>query len=134
MPLYHTLLGILTDWDYSDTFPEYPLIFVPTCKSTPASWRYPNECLWDAPSDFTSKVPLKEIYSSSFENLGVGLDHLAGFFRETLKIPDIDCDDVLNELEDLKLQPSVKGEVIRHLYGILFVKLPAQEDKSQKIR
>lgn len=101
--------------------------------STKASWKYPEECLWDAPSDFTGKVPLKEIYSSSFQKLVVELDRIAGFFRETLEILDIESYDVINELEDLKLQPSVNAEVIQRLYGILFAKLPTEESDGESI-
>jgi hypothetical protein len=100
----------------------------------PATWRAPDECLWDAPSDFITQVPLKEIYKCSCQNLGVELDHVAAFFRKTLDIPDIDWPDVIDELDELKLQPVIKGEVVRQLYRILFASSPIPEDDSQEIR
>ncbi|KAE9369948.1 hypothetical protein N431DRAFT_381328 [Stipitochalara longipes BDJ] len=116
------------------SFENYELVFVPPWNSSPASWREPQECLWDAPSDFITAVPLKEIYISSFQDSNFELDHIAGFFR-TLGIDDIDWPDVTYELEELKRQPTVTGEVVRRLYGILFEKSPTiLEDDIQQIR
>lgn len=78
------------DLNYRGSFHYDELIFVPSWKSMPASWKKPDECLWDAPGDFITKVPLKEIYVSEFQNLSVELDHVAEFFSGTLDIPDID--------------------------------------------
>jgi hypothetical protein len=125
---------MLTDLNYRTSFETYDLIFVPPWKSKPASWEEPDECLWDAPSDFITKVPLKEIYASSFQDLDVELDHMAGFFRGTLDIDDIDWLDVISELEELKRQPTVTGEVVRQLYGILFEKSPILEVDKQQMR
>jgi hypothetical protein len=81
----------------------------------PASWKELNECLWDAPSNLITKVPLKEIYISSFQDLDVELDHIAGFFRRTLDIDDIDWLDVISELKELKRQPTIRGEGVCQL-------------------
>jgi hypothetical protein len=100
----------------------------------PASWREPNECLWDAPGDFITKVPLKEIYISSFQDLDVDLDYVAGFFRGILEIDDIDWLDVISELEELKRQATIRSEGVRQLYGILFEKSPTGEDDKREMR
>ena len=100
----------------------------------PASWEEPEKCLWDAPSDFITKVPLKEIYVSSFQDLDVELDHVAGFFHGTLDIDDIDWLDVIFELEELKLQPTIRSEGVRQLYGILFEKSPILEADQREMR
>ncbi len=100
----------------------------------PASWEKPNKCLWDAPSDFITKIPLKEICVSSFPYLEVELDHMAGFFRGTVEIDDIDWPDVISELEELKRQPTTTVEVVRQLYGILFEKSPILEVDKQEMR
>lgn len=100
----------------------------------PASWKEPDECLWDAPSDFMTKVPLKEIYVSSFQDRGVELDHIAGFFRGTLDIDDIGWVDVIDELEELKLQPTIRREGVRQLYGILFEKSSILEFDIREMR
>jgi len=125
---------MFTDLNYRRSFEEYDLIFVPSWNSMPASWREPFECLWDAPSNFTTKVPLKEIYVSSFQDLGVELDNIAGFFRGTLEIDDIDWSNVISELEELKSQPPIRSEVVRQLYSILFEKSPILEVDEQKMR
>lgn len=100
----------------------------------PASWKEPDECLWDAPSDFITMVPLKEIYTSSLRDLSVELDHLAGFFRRTLDIDDIAWSHVISELEEMKRQPIISGEVVRQLYGILSEKSPTQGDGKERMR
>lgn len=41
---------------------------------------------------------------------------------------------LIAELEELKLQPTISGEVVRQLYGILFAKLPTSEVDSQEMR
>lgn len=128
------LLRILTDLNYRAIFNDSGLIFVPPWKSMPASWKEPDDCLWDAPSDFITKIPLKEIYVSSFQNLDFTLDHVADLFRGTLEIPDIDWPSVIAELEELKLQPTIKGEVVRQLYSILLEKLQSPEVDRQEIR
>ncbi len=125
---------MLTDLTYRTSFETYDLIFVPPWKSSSASWEEPDNCLWDAPSDFITKVPLKEIYVSSFQDLDVELDRMAGFFRGILDIDDIDWRDVISELEELKRQPIVTGEVVRQLYGILFEKSPIQENHKEQMR
>jgi hypothetical protein len=128
------ILTMFTDLNYRYSFETDDLIFVPTWKSIPASWKAPNECLWNAPSDFITKVPLKEIYVSSFQGLDFELDHIAGFFRGTLDIDDIDWVDVIDELKELKLQPTIRGEGARQLYGILFEKSPILESHKRKMR
>ena len=128
------VLPMFTDLIYRNTFDTYNLIFVPQWKSRPASWTKPNECLWDAPSDFMTKVPLKEIYTSSFYDLSTELGHMTGIFRGALNIDDIDWPDVVDELEELKRQQSIKGEVVRQLFGILSEKLPTEEDDKQEMR
>jgi hypothetical protein len=125
---------MFTDLNYRDSFESYDLIFVPPWKSMPASWKEPDECLWDAPSDFITKVPLKEIYISSFQDSDIELDHIAGFFRGTLDIDDIDWLDVISELEELKRQPTIRGERVRQLYGILSEKSTTGEANKQEMR
>lgn len=125
---------MLTDLNGRTSFENYYLIFVPPGNSIPASWNKPNECLWDAPSDFVTKVPLKEIYVSAFQDLDVELDNMAGFFRGTLDIRDIDWLDVISELEELKRQPTTTGEVVRQLYVVLFEKSPILEIDKQEMR
>lgn len=125
---------MFTDLIYRNVFDTYDLIFVPQWKSKPASWTKPNECLWDAPSDFMTKVPLKEIYTSSFYDLSTELGHMTGIFRGTLNIYDIDWPDVIDELEELKRQQSIAGEVVRQLFGILSEKSPTEEDAKQEMR
>ena len=128
------VLSMFTDLIYRQTFETYDLIFVPQWRSKPASWTNPNECLWDAPSDFMTKVPLKEIYTSFFYDLSTELGHMTGIFRGTLNIDDIDWPDVIDELEELKRQQSITGEVARQLFGILSEKSPTEEDDKQEMR
>lgn len=125
---------MFTDFIYRNSFDTYDLIFVPQWKSKPASWTKPNQCLWDAPSDFMTKVPLKEIYTSSFHDLSTELGHVTEFFRETLGIDDIDWLDVIDELEELKRQQSITGEAVRQLFVILSEKSPTEEHDKRKMR
>jgi hypothetical protein len=118
--------------NYRVEFNAAKLIFVPPWMSMLASWKKPKKCLWDVPGDFITKVPLKEIYVSSFQDLGVELDHAEAFFHGALNIPEIDWPDVITELEKLKLHPAIRGEVVRQLYGILFAKFPNPEVDSQE--
>jgi hypothetical protein len=124
---------MFTDVIYSNAFDTHGLIFVPQWNSYPALWTKPTECLWDAPGNFTTSVPLKEIYTS-FYNLSTELGHMTGFFRDTLNIHDIGWPYVLNELEELKHHQIITGEVARQLFGILFEKSPTEEDGKQEIR
>jgi hypothetical protein len=125
---------MFTDLIYRRTFNAYKLIFVPQWKSKPASWTKPIDCLWDAPGDFMTKVPLKEIYTSSFYDLSTELGHMAGIFRGVLNIEDIDWHDVIHELKELKRQQSITGEVVRQLLGILSDKSPTGEIGKQSMR
>lgn len=125
---------MLTDLNDRTFFETYDLIFVPPWKSMPASWKEPDECLWEAPSDFITKVPLKEIYVSSFRELDVEPDHMTGFFRGTLGINDIGWRDAISELKELKRQPTIRGEVVQQLYGILVEKSPILEVSKQVMR
>jgi hypothetical protein len=59
---------------------------------------------------------------------------MTGIFRGTLNIDDIDWPHVIDELEELKRQPSITGEVVRQLFGILSEKSPAEEDDKQEMR
>ena len=124
---------MFTDVIYSNTFDTHDLIFVPQWNSYPAMWTEPNECLWDAPGNFITSVPLKEIYTS-FYNLSTELGHLIGFFREILNIHDIAWPDVIDELQELKSQQLITGEVTRQLFGILSEKSPTEEDDKQEMR
>lgn len=128
------ILVIFADWICRSTFEEHQLIFVPQWKSEPAFWTDPDECLWDAPSDFMTKVPLKEIYTSFFHDLSAALERMEEFFRDTLKIDDIDWLDVIEELTELKAQQSITSEVARQLFGTLCKKSPTEEDDKQKMR
>ena len=125
---------MLTDLNYRRSFESHKLIFVPPWNSMPASWKAPDDCLWDAPSDFITMVPLKEVYNSSFPDSRAELDHLTGFFLDTLEIGEIDWRDVISELEELKSQPAVTGEIVRRLYGIILDKSPVQEYEKQIMR
>jgi hypothetical protein len=124
---------MFTDVIYSNAFDTHDLIFVPQRDSSPAMWAEPNECLWDAPGNFITSVPLKEIYTS-FYNLSTELGHLIGFFRETLNIHDIEWPYVINEVEELKRQQVITCEVARQLFAILFEKSPTEEDDKQEMR
>jgi hypothetical protein len=125
---------MFTDVIYSNAFDNHDLIFVPQWNYFRALWTKPSECLWDAPGDFITSVPLKEIYTSSFYNLSTELGHMAGFFRETLNVHDIGWAYVINELEELKRQQIITGEVARQLFGILFIESPTEEDHKQEMR
>jgi len=94
----------------------------------------PSWCLWDAPDYFTTKVPLKEVYSSSFNISSTELGHMAGFFRDTLSINDINWHDVVSELEELQHQQSITVEVAKQLFSIIAEKSPAEEDGRREMR
>jgi hypothetical protein len=128
------VLPMFTNLIYSDAFNDYGLIFVPQRNSLPALWTEPNECLWDAPIDFMTKVPLKEICASSSSNLRTELGHMTEFFRWTLNINDIDWPDVIDELEELKCQQIITGEMARQLFGILSENSPTEEHDKQEMR
>jgi len=79
-------------------------------------------------------VPLKEIYTSSFYDLSTELGHRTGIFRGILDIDNIDWPNVIDELEELKRQQSITGEVVRQLFGILSEKSPTEENGKQEMR
>ena len=79
-------------------------------------------------------VPLKEIYCSFFQDSNPEIDYIAGFFRRTLEIDDINWSVVISELEEMKLQPIISGEVVRQLYRILSENPPIHEDYKEEMR
>ncbi|KAH7378152.1 hypothetical protein BKA64DRAFT_585931 [Cadophora sp. MPI-SDFR-AT-0126] len=117
-----------------DAFDTHNLIFVPQYQSELALWTRPDECLWDAPSSFCTKVPLKKIYTSVFSGASTELGHVATFFRETLGIDDIDWRNVIEELEDWKHEENIRCEVVRQLFSTLSENLPTDEDERQEMR
>ena len=56
------------------------------------------------------------------------------FFRETLSITDVDWDDVVQELEELKQQQSITSEVAKQLFGIIAEKPPTDEYDNEEMR
>jgi hypothetical protein len=125
---------MFTDVINSNAFNNHNLIFVPQWNSFRAFCTKPDTCLWDAPSNFIIKVPIKEIYTSSFYDLSTELGHTSELFRGTLKINDIDWTDVIDELEELKRQQITTGEVARQLFGILSEKSPTREGDKEQMR
>jgi hypothetical protein len=79
--------------------------------------------LWDVFYEFITKVPLKKVYKSSFQDSSTELDCLTGFFYKILEIGNIDWVNIISKLKKLKSQLNITGEVVRRLYSILFEKL-----------
>ena len=119
---------------YRMAFGDHKLILVPQWKSKKATWTSPISCLWDAPCDFKTKVPLKAIYTSSFNSSSTELSHIMEFFRNTVSITDVGWDDVVEELEELKQQQSITSEVAKQLFGIIAEKPPTDEYDNEEMR
>jgi hypothetical protein len=81
-----------------------------------------------------TKVPLKEIYTSSFNGLNTELGHITEFFCSTLKIYHIGWPNIIDELEELKYEESVSSEVVQQLFTILFDQSPTEQDETEKMR
>lgn len=76
-----------------------------------------EDCLWDAPGNFTTKYPLKAVYS----RFGIDVDggnSLRHFFQGTLRIPDISHEHIVDELSDMRGK-SRDANTVANLYRLL---------------
>ncbi|KAH9904955.1 hypothetical protein F4778DRAFT_52817 [Xylariomycetidae sp. FL2044] len=82
------------------TFYNRKYILVPESNIGPQRLESIFSCLWEAPAFMKMFVPLKPILLGAKHKLPQPVEKLAYFFRDTLKIPDCDYDDILQDLRD----------------------------------
>ena len=92
-------------------------IFVPAHGGNSATWAAVADCLWNAPSDLTSKFPLKERYKPISDSQGT--QFLSIFFQNTLSVRDASWRDLVAELQALKAKGIEDLDQITEVYKYL---------------
>jgi hypothetical protein len=103
---------------HREFFEDEECVFIPSRDELDADWAAPAACLWEAPEEMLSFQPLMALYTKAFSASRIDINRLAGFFRNTLGIPDMSWTHAIEELEALKDDdnPGAKVASIRRLY------------------
>lgn len=107
-------------------------IYVPEDSTHEAKWTNPEECVWDGPTELTLKYPLKLLYASKFQQFERDRPYLAGFFSNTLNIPNCDWTHIVQEIEEFKTSGCTDFDRINKLYKFLAEMCP--EDDGDKLK
>ena len=109
-------------------------VFVPAGDETDAIWIDSGLCRWDAPEYVTEVYPLRARYSAVLAGSDISVDRLGFFFQNTLGIPDMSLDDILCEIKAIKESSSVKADISRRLYQLLYEKHSSTSIDREKTR
>jgi hypothetical protein len=109
-------------------------VFVPAGDETDALWTDSGLCRWDAPEYVTEIYPLRARYSAVLAGSDISVDRLGFFFKKTPDIPDMSLDDIICEVKAIKESSSVKADISRRLYRLLYEKHSSTSIDKEKTR
>ena len=92
-------------------------LFLPSSQTDERGWTNPNQCVWGAPVETTTKFCLDRLYTEYFEQFDSKTSQLAFFFLDTLEIPICTWENVADEIRALKLSDAVDFDRLSSLYG-----------------
>lgn len=92
-------------------------LFLPSSQTDERGWTNPNQCVWGAPVEMTTKFCLDRLYTEYFEQFDSKTSQLAFFFLDTLEIPICTWENVADEIRALKFSDAVDFDRLSSLYG-----------------
>ncbi|KYG13719.1 hypothetical protein FVEG_13967 [Fusarium verticillioides 7600] len=90
-------------------------------------WTSSSFCLWDAPPDMVTMRSLKSCYDIQGSNAEVG-SALQNLFLKTLGIPNASLEQIVAELNELRLRNDEDPAKILRLYDFLNTNIPSSQD------
>ena len=92
-------------------------LFIPSSQTDESGWTNPNQCVWGAPIEMTTKFCLDRLYTEHFEQSDINFSQLASFFLKTLEVPICTWENVTDEIRALKVSDDVDFDRLSTLYG-----------------
>ena len=104
--------------DGRNFFAETGFIYVPLSENN-YCWVLPEECVWNAAQELTTKYVLKLIYEAHLSEHGIDIAHSGYFFTNILRIPDCTWEVYVDELKALKESDCDDFDSINDIYTAL---------------
>jgi hypothetical protein len=73
-------------------------------------WIFPSKCVWNGPDFLTVKVPLQQQYGE--------VEHMQNFFSIWLDVPNVELEDILDELDHRRTIDNTGGPSITEVANI----------------